>query len=218
MFQRLSAFVVHSVLIAALGGSAWVSGVQAAGEGAGPAKVARVAMEPALKAANESVGDAAWKLVYVSNTGVAGGSVSGFGRKPGDSLMLADGAAGQWVFEYFLDKPEAVSEGGRTGWVYPYRRVVVSGDGEASELPEMTMGGPNKMVPLSEACRRGLDPARKLAIADAKVDFDVMSVAAFVPSDRPCAWAFRLYDPEKGDIVAKRLVAGDGSRVLPEDY
>lgn len=217
MFSRLLGYLVLSVgLVGA--GSGGLSVAKAAGEAGGSATAARLAMEPALKAANELIGDAVWKLVYVSNTGVAGGSVSGFGQKPGDALMLADGTAGRWVFEYFRDEPEPVSQGGRTGWQYPYRRVGVSGDGQASELPEATMGGPSKMVALSDACRLGLDEARKLAISGAKADFELMAVAAFVPSDRPCAWAFRFYDLDKGEIVVKRLIAGDGSRVLPEDY
>jgi hypothetical protein len=176
--------------------------------------VSKITAPEAITKANQAIGNSEWKLAFVSNTGVAGGSVmSKDMNSPKEGLMDADGKAGQWVLEYFKDPPMTISEGGRTGKKYSLRRILVTA-GKTSESPEAEIGVPEKLVALGQGNLDGLDAARKLATSQVKVKFDVASVGSNTKSNGETTWTFRFYDLKSGDVVENITTSGDGKKRL----
>jgi hypothetical protein len=172
-----------------------------------------ISASDALNSARKIIKAPEWKLLSISNTGVAGGSVTSEQlRGPEEALMRADGKAGQWVVEFFLDSPKQITEGGVSGKSYPLRRVMVTAK-KISELAKTDIAVPKKLCELEERFVSSIDKARALAIKNAKKEFDVVSVASRVDSSGGCFWVFRFYNLKTGNVVANITVSGDGARV-----
>jgi hypothetical protein len=161
------------------------------------------------EAKDKAQAPAGWKLAFVSNTGVTQ-SVTAHGGGA-SALMDAQGKAGQWVFEFYDDKPTPIEEDGRKGTSYPFKTAAVTPDG-VSWLPDTDLKVPKKLAELSGAALTGIDKARDVA-AGKVAKFDLMSVASDVNSDGKCIWRFRFYDLKSGEVVSKVGVGADGTVV-----
>jgi hypothetical protein len=154
------------------------------------------------EAKEKAVPPSGWKLAFVSNTGVTqpvGGGAS--------ALMDAQGKAGQWVFEYYNDKPTPVEEDGKKGLSYPFKAAVVKPEG-VSWLPDTDLAVPKKLAELGGETLATLEQARNVAAGKVS-KFDMMSVASDVNSAGTCVWRFRFYDLKSGEVVGKVGVGSD---------
>lgn len=177
-------------------------------------EVTRITASQAINSARKVIQAPEWQLLSLSNTGVVAGSVTSEQfHSPNEALMLSNGKAGQWVVELYKDSPTPVSEGERTGFSYPFQRVLVTAQGN-TELPEIDLAVPKKMVSLKMEYVAALDSARQLAIRQVKTPYDLMSVGSWVSPEGECSWFFKFYDVKKGDIVGKVRVSGDGRKLM----
>lgn len=165
----------------------------------------------AIAAARKAAG-ADWLLMFVSTTGVADDvSLSG---EAADRLLRPDGKAGQWIIEFYKDTPKDVTQDGKKGKSYPFRRFAIGDGDKPTELPKSEMGTGSAFTPMSEACVSGLKASQELAIKNNKKKFDVLDVT----SDRTkgdCSWPFQFYDTKTQDIVNHIHIAGAGNKQLP---
>lgn len=173
----------------------------------------RITASQALESARKVVTGKEWLLAFLSNTGVTDSVTSEQFNGPEEGLMLPDGRAGQWVVEFFKDTPTTVSEGGRTGKSYPFRRVLVTAT-KSGMLPELDLAVPQNLSVLKEEYVAALETARKLATSQVKAKYDIMSVESLVKSDGQCSWVFRFYDLKTQKIAAVITTTGDGRKVI----
>ncbi len=172
-----------------------------------------ITVRHAIQEAVKTINDSEWQIAFLSNTGVPSSVTSHhFLNKPKDVMMLSNGLAGQWVVEFFKDKPLIIFHEGREGKSYPFRRFIVTIHG-ATELPESSLGVPERLNPLYPDFIESIDAARSLAISENKIRFDALSVASDVRSNGACFWRFRFYDLSNGNIVNKICISGDGKNV-----
>jgi hypothetical protein len=165
-----------------------------------------------------------WQFSIVSNTGFYETVFADSLRHRGDALIGYDGYAGQWVIEVFSMRFKFK----RFGMVFKFRRARQR---EGYEYEWMQIActradGPIEMnrrritveFPLSDSTLPrdivgGYEAARRLAIHSLGQDYELMSVQ-LLRRRGGAAWYFRFYD--SSEIVAQRLLSGDGMRV--EDY
>ena len=167
----------------------------------------------AVQSAINTINNSEWQIAFLSNTGVTSSVTSQqFSHNEINALMLPNGQAGQWVVEFFKDSPVGIERNGQVGKSYPFRRVLVTING-ASELPESSMGVPNKLVPLEFRYINSIDSARTLAIFESKIRFDAISISSDVRSNGDSFWRFRFYDLQSRSIVHKVCVSGDGINI-----
>src|SRR5262249_3209209 len=93
--------------------------------------------------------DPEWQIAFISNTGVTKIILAEKFKTGKEALMLPDGSAGQWVIEFYKDTPKAVSEKGKKGNVYPFRRIIVLAQGVQLALDtEIAVPVPDKLYTL----------------------------------------------------------------------
>lgn len=173
----------------------------------------RLSAAQAIESARKRVPGSDWQLAFLSNTGVPSSVTSQQMAGPEQGLMTRDGKAGQWVVEFFKDTPKAVSEGGRTGKSYPFKRVLVTAT-SAEELADSSLTVPQNLSSLKPEYVSALDTARNTAMSNAKDNIDILSVASDVKSDGTTTWVFRLYTLKNQDTFEKVTVSGDGKKVV----
>jgi hypothetical protein len=167
----------------------------------------------AVQEAIKTINNSEWQIAFLSNSGVTSTVTSQhFLNNAQSALMLSNGLAGQWVVGFFKDSPLIIYRNGQEGKSYPFRRVTVTVHG-ASELPEGSMGVPNRLAPLDINFIRNMDSARSLAILENKIQYDALSIASDVRSNGDCFWRFRFYDFHIDNIVNKICISGDGKSV-----
>jgi len=169
----------------------------------------------ALRWTRELLGDEAdrWQLAFLSNTGVVEPVVSRYGMSV-ERLMRSDGTAGQWVVELCGVTGTPVSDGGRSGFNYLFRQLLITReDGATIVKPDshLALTVPLHRCPLPPGLIHAYEEARDLAVRSVEVEFEAMSAALARPSDGP-QWWFRFYDTEEVLVVIQ--VTGDGGRVL----
>jgi len=161
----------------------------------------RISITDAWKKMREYTKDDSLKLAFASNTGVTGDYEAQVDT-PSDRLMLENGEAGQWVFEMYKDTPQAVTEGDRKGWEYPYYVVIVGANAIARVDTIPAMRFPRKLDARSETIVYHMGTKFVNAVEDQKKKqpFDFAS-ATMVTSGEDCSWLFKFYDAATGQIV-----------------
>lgn len=158
-----------------------------------------------------------WQLAFLSNTGVVRPAVSPVVGSAGKALMHHDGTAGQWVVEMCGTNVTRITEAGRTGYRYDYRRIMCTVQGAAVDNEDerhLVMTSPLAASPIPGKWLEACDRARKAAARAVEVPYALISVALGRPPSG-ASWFFRFYGG--GEIVAKASVSADGERVLQHD-
>ena len=130
-------------------------------------KATSMTANEAIEKARVFINNAQYKIAFVSNTGVFGGSVQDANVSPEKGLMHPNGKAGQWVVEFFINAPTPISENGRNGQSYPYKKVLVTSQ-KADLMPEDTVNVPIGICELKPEYIGALEKARQLAISKNK--------------------------------------------------
>lgn len=174
----------------------------------------KISAADAIARANKAVGSNAWKIAFISNAGVTGGTVQARGvENLLDGFMDRNGLAEQWVIEYFKDSPKPYAEGGRKGVVYPKKTVVVTASEVSVDDSDIAVAA--KVSPLNPRYIGAMESARQLALARAGQKFDAVSVSSDAKHDGTCFWMFRFYTKKNGgSLVATVAVTGDGTNVV----
>ncbi|WP_410594024.1 toll/interleukin-1 receptor domain-containing protein [Amycolatopsis sp. lyj-23] len=157
-----------------------------------------------------------WLLGFLSNTGVVESFAAPDISSRTDALMNSAGRAGQWVIEVFGLEETPVSENGRTGAAYDYKRILCTAGSGATEQPaadRLTLSTRLSATPLPapDQLLEAAERARQRAVRQTTEPHTSVSVAlSRTPPE--ASWIFRFYRGD--DLVARIEVSIDGTRVI----
>jgi hypothetical protein len=157
-----------------------------------------------------------WQIGNVSNTGVTVFALANSVANGRQAMLDHTGHAGQWVIEIYSAQFERLGVRPDEKYGYRWRQIVCTrADGamEINETKGFALDFPLSDSPLPLYISDAFERARKFAIRTVRQDF--LGVSAVL--DRRIGgsdWYFRFYDVD--DIIARRLISGDGNRLISE--
>jgi hypothetical protein len=87
----------------------------------------RITAAQAIKAVKSTMNAPGWEIAFLSTTGVTESHLAEeFRNTKGKGFLFPDGTAGQWIIEFYKDTPKTVSEKGRSGYAYPFARILAT--------------------------------------------------------------------------------------------
>src|SRR4051794_38241025 len=87
----------------------------------------RLTASQAIKDVKSTIDTPGWEIAFLSTTGVTESFLGDeFENAKGKAFLYPDGTAGQWIVELYRNTPKPVSEKGRSGYAYPFTRILVT--------------------------------------------------------------------------------------------
>ncbi|MEU5259664.1 toll/interleukin-1 receptor domain-containing protein [Amycolatopsis sp. NPDC021455] len=160
-------------------------------------------------------GTRSWQLGFLSNTGVVESVAAPEISARADALMNSAGRAGQWVVEVLGLTATPVSEDGRSGTAYDYKRILCTASGavEQPAADRLVLTAPLSATPVPgpDELLEAADRARERAVRRMAEGYTSVSVA-LARTPPGASWIFRFYRGD--DLVARTEVSVDGSKIL----